>query len=137
MAEGPNGPVEEVEPTTAPEEKILTPQLALHSIAVELARGNRLTAQSLQLQATQIQLVQNVLDILRAQMGNAKDQIDEHQGKAIAMVEKFLEPLLALTTLQAKAPPAQLAPEPADPPPVVTEGGGTRIAAVPEEPSCP
>lgn len=133
MAEGPNGPVEEVQPVSVPEQ-MLTPAQSLHSIAVELARQNRLTGQSLQLQATQIQLVQNVLDILRAQMGSAKDVIGDQQDKAMAMVEKFLDPLLAMTVKlqERKSPPQQIA-EPVDAPPVVTEAGGTRIETTPKE----
>lgn len=133
MAEGGNGPLEEAPAATPAEvpEKMLTPQQSLHSIAVELSRQNRLTAQSLQLQATQIQLVQNVLDILRAQMANAGNAIGEQQDKALAMVEKIMEPFLHLAQGNHQRAP-RIAPEPAESPTVVSESGGTRIEAGPE-----
>ena len=113
----------------AEDEAVLTPEQALHSIAVELARGNAIAHQALALQEKTTLLVANLVDLTRLGQAAATAAPPAELSESLDRLMGLLEGAMA-----SQVKPAQtLAAEPGKPAPVETEAGGTRATAEPTE----
>lgn len=108
-------------------DRTLSVEESLHSIAVELHRGNLIAGQSLALQQKQVAAMESYLDITRAQMQAALTQTQN----GVELVEGFLGPIRDFMSTELSRPP-RITTRPANPPTVKKDGEHYSVEQDPE-----
>lgn len=103
---------------------------SLQSIAVELHRANLIAQQALGLQQQQVDLARNTLDLMRGAQANASSQVDGGMANLVALLQPLQK---AITDAASPEPRAARIASADSVKPIVKEGEGTRIEAVPGE----